>query len=594
MLGRSMVSAVVGVGRALVLGLPLWGGGLAFAEEPAESEASRRKVGVSITDDLEIRYWLRDERLPDPSDVAVFNYVEQVNRLNVNLAGEGFAVEAQVDQVALFANRYYLNDVLYVERSLVSGETFNPLPDFTYVNPEKLRFRLDRRQASLTLGDSYAAFGRGIALNLNRNVDIDVDTSIQGVKAVLRPGSWDVTLVAGQLNRQQVFQDNPNIGILPDLRHVVAGVRAEYFGLGPANLGAHGVVYDFVHEPGFGAFARDEGGPDTFVGGVTAELLGVAGIDWYGELDVFQFRRDGLPSALPDAADRPGYAGYLSAAFYPGRTVWLVEAKRYYQAERVNSLLTPELYEVGVAPTLEYERAITEDSSATVNSNDIWGARARVDVAVKPGELVPYASVAVFRDEELGGLHFNTSPETVVHSVVGVELLKEERSALINAGYRIDRRDDAGEGADRHLHADAAVNFPLLAGFHANVALAGEYYMWGNNPFQQQDYVEIETGWTIQRGSGLALTWYTDWTTNPLVDSSGNLGDPRCWFGQACAERAGGDPLYGALELQVKPTSSLTMKAFYGAYKAGIRCSGGQCRQLPGFEGGRFSVVGTF
>ena len=51
---------------------------------------------------------------------------------------------------------------------------------------------------------------------------------------------------------------------------------------------------------------------------------------------------------------------------------------------------------------------------------------------------------------------------------------------------------------------------------------------------------------------------------------------------------------YGGLELQVKPTPALTAKAFYGAQKAGIRCSGGQCRLLPGFEGARFSLVGTF
>ena len=33
------------------------------------------------------------------------------------------------------------------------------------------------------------------------------------------------------------------------------------------------------------------------------------------------------------------------------------------------------------------------------------------------------------------------------------------------------------------------------------------------------------------------------------------------------------------------------LKAFYGAYKSGIRCAGGQCKQLPAFEGARASVV---
>ena len=62
------------------------------------------------------------------------------------------------------------------------------------------------------------------------------------------------------------------------------------------------------------------------------------------------------------------------------------------------------------------------------------------------------------------------------------------------------------------------------------------------------------------------------------MDSTGNLSDA----------------VYGAAELQVKPMSALTIKAFYGSYKAGIRCSGGQCRLLPGFNGARLSLVGSF
>lgn len=556
---------------ALLLALP------ASAGEPDPKPASER-VTTSITEDFELRYHMLDARLADPSDVPIFNYVEQVNRLNLHVSRKGLAFEAQIDQVSLLANKYYLNDILRVERHLLDSRVWTPLSDQFYVNPEKLRLRVERPNATWIVGDSYAAFGRGIALNLNRNVDIDVDTSIQGVKATLRPGAWDVTVVAGQLNRQQVFQDNPNIEIAPDLRHGVMGVRAERFGLGPANIGAHVVAYDFVTQPGFSSFGELGGLPDAVIGGATLELSGVAGVDWYAEADVFSFPTDALPSTLPDAEDQLGYAGYLSAALYPGRTVWLVEAKRYYQADRPNSLLTPELYEVAVAPTLEYERAITEDSSASVNSNDIWGGRVRVDYAMKPGELVPYLSGAVFRDNELGGLHFNASPETIFHGVAGVEIIRDQGAALINAGYRVDWRDDRSQGADRQIHGDASVKFPIGLGLHAEVQGAVEHFRWGENPLQQQDYVEIESGLTIQRGSRLAFTWYTDFTSNPLVDSTGNLGDD----------------LYGAAEVLFKPSDAVTLKAFYGAYKAGIRCSGGQCRQLPGFEGARFSFVGTF
>ena len=44
----------------------------------------------------------------------------------------------------------------------------------------------------------------------------------------------------------------------------------------------------------------------------------------------------------------------------------------------------------------------TEDSSAAVNSNDISGARARMDFGIKPGIMMAYASVADFMTDTVG------------------------------------------------------------------------------------------------------------------------------------------------------------------------------------------------
>ena len=90
---------------------------------------------------------------------------------------------------------------------LLSPEVTSPFPDYSYANPEKYRVRYDADNYSVTLGDSYVAFGRGLALNMNRNVDIDLDSSIQGVKGVFRPGAWDITMVAGQVKAAR--QRNP-------------------------------------------------------------------------------------------------------------------------------------------------------------------------------------------------------------------------------------------------------------------------------------------------------------------------------------------------------------------------------------------------
>ena len=83
---------------------------------------------------------------------------------------------------------------------------------------------------------------------------------------------------------------------------------------------------------------------------------------------------------------------------------------------------------------------------------------------------------------------------------------------------------------------------------------------------------------TWHRGKTWMLQLYQDWTDNPLIRSEGNLAEN----------------LYGALELTYKPRPGSQVKAFYGAYKAGIRCAGGQCRSLPGYEGARVSWQTVF
>ena len=111
----------------------------AYAQQ-AESEDTKKQWDVSLAEDLELRYWVKKDRLPDPPDVDVFNYVEQVNRLNLSLTKEKWAIRAQLDEVALLANRYYLDEVLYKERELLTNglePQFGPDVD-AFVNLEKL------------------------------------------------------------------------------------------------------------------------------------------------------------------------------------------------------------------------------------------------------------------------------------------------------------------------------------------------------------------------------------------------------------------------------------------------------------------------
>ena len=533
-------------------------------------------ASVQVTSDFEARFHHVDERVEGFEDRNIHDYVEQVERLNFLLSKGTLTVGLTVDQVGLYANRYILDGELYHSNDLYDETLASPFADALVV-VEKAYLQKRVGDVELTLGDTYASFGRGMALNIVKNTDIDVDSSIRGAKAVIRSGPLDVSLVSGLSNTQEISQDFPNMALGRDVSHMVSGARVEHYGLGPFQAGVHGVVYAFGRpgDLGMPQAVRYEQSLDATVVGATVSLPGALGVDWFAEADLFTYR---APELTGGEERLQGHAIYGAASLYPGKTVVLVEAKQTKDTELLNAFVTNEGWELANVPTLEYERVITEDSAAAINSNDLTGVRVRVDHALVPAKLTPYVAVSVFRDEDLGGLHFNSSPENIAHAVTGLQWFEGRRVVQVNTGFRQDQREDADGGADKLAHLDAELHLPVGPHNALELAVGVKRFQWGNNDQQQADFTEMENAIAWHQGEKLMLLLFQDWTNNPLIRSEGNLADQ----------------LYGALEVHYARTSATKVRAFYGAYKAGIRCSGGQCRSLPGFEGGRLSYETVF
>jgi hypothetical protein len=529
-----------------------------------------------INSETYIRYRHTDEKLENFEDRNILSYVEQVERLNFNLTKNGLSLGVQMDQVALFANRYILDDLLVHERDLYDSSISSPMPD-ALIMLEKIYLQQRYNNVSFTLGDGYASFGRGVALNMVRNASIDIDTSIRGAQVAVSSGNMDFMIVSGLSNRQQINRLNINIDLDRDIPHMVTGAQIRHYALGPVQAGLHGVITRFgrSQDADLPGVFRYEEELDAVIGGATLEAFGVAGMDLYLEGDVFHYR-------TPEMAgqDEPLTGGliYGSASFYPGPAIVLVEAKRSRDTERINSFLGADGWEISAPPTLEYERVITEDTSAAVNSNDLLGGRVRVDVPMADGEFLPYVSLASFRDEDIGGLHFNRSPETIYHPIVGTQWLPSEQVLLLNAGYRIDDRDDVSEGADQLLHTDIEFSTPMFGEESIEIAVSMMRNLWGDNLQGQEDFLTMQNAIVWKHGEKLDILIYQDWSNNDLLPSTGNITDE----------------LYGALEVQYKPNTQSEFSAFIGAFMAGIRCSGGQCRTLFGFEGAQMTYTTQF
>jgi len=525
---------------------------------------------LMFSEDFEARYIVSNDLLEGFEErESLLNYIEQVNRFGVLASSGAYEIGVQVDQVSLFANRYFMNEELVYENEIVGDNLTSFAPDH-YVNIDKVWVTRRSGGSTLQFGDHYASFGRGLALNMVKQTGIDIDTSILGVKTTTRLGDWSVESTIGVTNIQQISQDNRINLLSPDTRHWIVGGRVDAPSIAGANLGLHGVGYQFTSSTAdIEPFGTPSEGLDAAVLGATCEVYGLGGWDIYMEGDLFSYLSDDL---VVDEESQ-GLGLYASASKYIGNLTVTLEGKHYLNTERLNTYAGVDNYEFASGPTLEYERVITEDSAAAVNSNDITGGRLRLDLMA--GVATPHLEVSVSRDRDLEGLHFNESSETIIHPVAGVDFFSSHVQAIANAGYRVDIRDS--HGSDSLIHGDISLDVPV-GPWEGEFALDVKAFSWGENSLQQTDFIEESFSLGLGVSDDITLVVYQDYTDNELISSTGNVTDR----------------VYGAGEIQWHTGTSSTLKAFYGAYKAGIRCAGGQCRSLPGFEGARVSYSSVF
>jgi hypothetical protein len=535
-----------------------------------------------------LRYRRVEDKLPGFEELNLLDYVEQVQRLSLTLNKDRTTVGARFDEVALFGNRYILDDELYYDWTLYDSTIQSPFPSALFML-EKLYITQRWDNLELTLGDTYASFGRGIALNVVRNSGLDIDTSLRGAKMELGSGDILFTALTGLTNRQQINRLNINVGLDKDLPHMISGARLEHFGLGPAQAGIHGVIARFGREEDReqSPISRYEDELDATIVGANAEAFGIFGADWYLEGDLFGYR---TPEIAGQDEPLQGWAVYGSSTLYPGIVTILAEGKASKNTERINAFIAADNWEMSTPPPLEYERVITEDSSAAVNSNDIFGGRVRGDLSLSSGSVIPYASIMMMRDRDITGLHFNRSPETIVHPITGGQFFTGNKIIIVNGGYRRDVRDDAAEGFDQLIHCDGEFSTPTFGDEGLELAVSVRRFRWGNNPQGQEDFLTMENAVVWKRGEKLDLILYQDWTNNPLIPAVGNTAP----VVDALFGADWGKNLYFAFEAQYKPTPASQLTALLGAYKAGIRCSGGQCRTLPGFNGAEITYTTQF
>ena len=220
-----------------------------------------------------------------------------------------------------------------------------------YIVPEKIFYSFEDNGIRVELGDFYASFGRGIALNVIKNTSVDIDTSLRGTKFYFSKGDWEGNILTGFTNRQQVSRDNPNLSLYRDAVHNISAAQLTYYGLGVVQLSTHASMATFgeqLDDPTPDMFLRfQEGtdrydqlftsGPDVTVVGMTTDIYGLLGSDIFLEGDLFSYSDDSLQKQTVDKSSDSGHLIYGSISTYPLGSVLLIEGKWAKNAEVVNA-----------------------------------------------------------------------------------------------------------------------------------------------------------------------------------------------------------------------------------------------------------------
>lgn len=547
------------------LGLAVALTALATPAWAVDFEVGGTVVSLEITESLFLDYhtFLDDPQiLADEDKSGVFDLR---NRLNVRLRADRFTLGVRLD-AAWFPSP--------------PANPGRPSQYKSDLRPEEIFVTGRFGDVTLTLGDDYLSFGRGLALSMRKIDELGFATSLRGVHAQWRTPRVRTRLAAGLTNVVNV--DNVEEKLVPDPSDLVVAARVEAEPVDGLKLGAHVVDIERRHAPAREAIAGALTGDDatapingtrfirTTIAGFNVEvpsLLDVVSL--YGEVAFLsgENRRD--TAAGERTTDVDGLAVYAQAQAYLGPLTIQAEAK-HYDDFVVDSTLHPDTAQAqGVTQTFAYitPPSLERIDQRVLNNTDVTGASLRVDYAI------PDRSDSLF----LSGAWFVDAPspdDTTIHVYGGFEHNGTGGDRLLlQAGYR----REAAPGGDllrlRMIHFDLDL-FHVFSE-HVDIHLHWNHEFRDKNvgaPALQDTYVEGTSYLSVNLPPRWSLTAQLEYLTDAATSA----------------------PVFVGGFVQYRFTRASFVRLFAGRSKGGLKCSGGVCRIFPDFEGVKLETTVRF
>ncbi len=470
-------------------------------------------------------------------------YHQFLNALEMNLSYDVIRIGTRLD-LNLFAE---------------APEVENAFPNqFT---SEKTYLIIAEPAFDMTLGDFYASFGKGIALNVVKLDDLGQDTTIFGGKFDLHHKGLGLTFLAGEFNTLEV--DWATGKIAPWAAEPVVGGRIENRFFDTLLLGAHGVY--IIRDNGRNSVGADNASTDgDLVLGAGFDLndLFDGALSLSGELDI---QRSVISGRVQrgfggEGDDFKGLAAYSSATLQVGDLTVLPEFKYYddFFLGAPNDPDEPYILFYHQPPTLERIQAEIKDNTM------VSGARLRVDYnfgQIGALEVLAFLNYGYFQNWSEHDEKRIQTPEG------GIELLWQEGLGHLEIASGIRRTDKIEDSslAQQDFHIDAEVEQSIASHYSLKATLV---YLNRRRVDRINDdkWTEIESAISFKWSPYLDVGFMYEMQADP------NLGytEAKNFFG-------------GMARYYITPSTYINIRG--GQSKDGLKCLNGQCRFYPAFSG---------
>jgi hypothetical protein len=604
----------------------------------AESDSGAPPVQVELTEDATVSYaWNNRDFAPnDLSTVVNDNWGVWYNRLHGQVTSGGLRFGMRLDNAWYFTSPNAteaavtltqrrppstggLSDPAYFRLKLqqTGEELSNRYINWLY--PAKIFVGYGTRDVEITVGDDYAEFGHGIVLSVRKHDELHSDDTIRGAHASGRFELGDARVklkaVGGSLNPLRIDEGSGRYlgvdsSVTPGFLAITEAGMPRAIGTdfaprgescattatctyAPDRVLAGQLLLDFgsveLGTQGSVLFRQAPLSPDTVRSAnritTVSESATLTTPDGRGSLALEgagqQLSRDDGLNELP-----LGYALYASGSYDLTPVVLLVEARHYRR-------LFPLFANVSVANAREFSQVAwnapptTEapyiDTEFASFNTCVTGGRGRADYTFVRG-VTAFAWLGYW--QTFGEIQANDRCETgpsfrndVYDLASGFDLRTRDSHsrATVTIGARFDDTKEAfatAEGMTRVYYRE------IYARYDAVQALGGPFALelQGWHRRRHETLGPQLTPW-YEGENTIGLDWGTAWAFAFGSEYNTDVKPPTTYFNGGA---------------RYKPTSESSVGIFVGQRRGALRCVGGVCRVVPGFEGVRIDASVRF